>query len=127
MSAHAVQQMFDVLWDELTRIIARPVVVESDDVLDLVDSVYKKLAKSTRGRLCDKGKVIPLYLAYYIFEATLPTKDELNYEFFGLVDEECETDDMDEFVECVNRVYDCIRLIQQFFHTLPQLLTVEVI
>jgi hypothetical protein len=119
--------MFDVLWGELARIVAKPVVVGGDDALDLVDSVYDELARSTGGRLCDKGKVIPLYLAHYIFEATLPAKDDLNYEFFGLVDEECETDDMDEFVKCVNRVYDCIRLAQQFFHALPQLLTVEVI
>jgi hypothetical protein len=126
MSARAVKQVFDVLWGELAGIVAKPVVVGGDNVLDLVYSVYDELARSTGGRPCDKGKVIPLYLAHYIFEATLPAKDDLNYEF-GLVDEECETDDMDEFTECVNKVCDCVRLAQQFSDTLPQLLTVEVI
>jgi hypothetical protein len=126
MSAHAVQQIFDMLWDRFVKIVAKPVVVKSDDVLDLVDSVYDELARSAK-KLCDNGKVIPFYFAHYVFEASLPTKDDINYEFFGLVDEECETDDMDEFMECVNKVYDCIRLAQQFFNTLPQLLTVEVI
>jgi hypothetical protein len=106
--------MFGVLWGELARIVAKPVVVGGDNVLDLVDSVYGELARSTGGRLCDKGKVTPLCLAHCIFEATLPAKDDLNYEFSGLVDEECEADDVDEFMERVNKVYYCVRLAQQF-------------
>jgi hypothetical protein len=73
--------MFDVLWGEPARIDAKPAVAGGDNILDLVDSVYSELARSTGGRLRDKGKVIPPYLAHYIFEATLPAKDDLNYEF----------------------------------------------
>jgi hypothetical protein len=79
--------MFVVLWGGLAGIVAKPVVIGGDNVLDLAGNVYSELARSTEGRPCDKGKVIPLYLARYIFEATLPSKDDLNYEFFGLVDE----------------------------------------
>ncbi len=32
MSARTVKQMFDVLWGELARIVAKPVVVGDDNV-----------------------------------------------------------------------------------------------
>jgi len=127
MSARTAKQVFDVLWGGLAGIAAKPVVVGGDNVLDSADSVYGELARPAGGWLCGEGKVIPLYLAHHIFEAALPAKDDLDYEFSGPVDEECESGDMDEFAECVNKVYDCMRLAQQFSHALPRLLTVEAI
>ncbi len=123
--ARTVQRIFDMLWDAFVKAISKPAVVEGDSPLDMTDSVYDMLVEHVKGKLCDKGKVIPFYFATYIFEADLPTRNDLNHEFFGLVDEECETDDMDEFVDCVHKMYDCIRLVQQFFNTLPQLLEVQ--
>ncbi len=143
-----VMVTFDILWNALLKAVEQPAVVEVGgkwrlvkelDEKKLVEELEERLVEelgseifhdvrySIPGEFCDINFLITGFLNY-LFMLDLPWEVEY-YVAFYYYDDECRytTQDIPDYVRCLNYMARCVQATRRFFRRLPKLVTVEAI